>query len=105
MREVVANATDAEIAELVEAYRATEEAWSGTDWNVAITCEARVDLTLVKLAKNRRMQMIIEQMEAQTVLLLLTASESDVSLRGAPLQAIHAVIVDCRRRDAEAAHM
>jgi DNA-binding GntR family transcriptional regulator len=104
VREVVAKATDAEIGELVEAYRATEEAWSGTDWNVAITCDARFHLTLVKLAKNRRMQTIIEQMGAQTVLLLLTASESDVSLRGAPLTAIHAAIVDAVvARDAEAA--
>ena len=104
VREATASATDAELAGLAEAHREMDGAWMGTDWNAAITADARFHLTLVKLAKNKRMETIYEQMGAQTVLLLVTASGSDVSLRGAPLQAIHRSIADAVvARDAEAA--
>ena len=104
VREAVKSATDGELAGLVEAHRKMDATWSGNDWNAAITADAQFHLTLVRLAKNRRMETICEQMGAQTVLLLVTASQSDVSLRGAPLQAIHAAILEAVvARDADAA--
>jgi GntR family transcriptional regulator of gluconate operon len=104
VREAVTSATDAELAALADAHRVMDETWRGTDWNAAITADAEFHLTLVKLAKNKRMTTIYEQMGAQTVLLLVTASQSDVSLRGAPLQAIHRAIADAVvGRDANAA--
>jgi DNA-binding GntR family transcriptional regulator len=104
VREVTANATDAELAALAESHRVMDATWRGDDWNAAITADAWFHLTLIKLAKNKRMETIYEQMGAQTVLLLVTASTSDVSLRGAPLQAIHRAIADAVvARDVEAA--
>jgi DNA-binding GntR family transcriptional regulator len=104
VREATASATDAELAAFAESHREMDETWRGDDWNAAITADARFHLTLIKLAKNKRMETIYEQMGAQTVLLLVTASSSDVSLRGAPLQAIHRAIADAVvARDVEAA--
>ena len=94
VREATASATEAELAGLAEAHREMDETWRGSDWNAAITADARFHLTLIRLAKNKRMETIYEQMGAQTVLLLVTASSSDVSLRGAPLQAIHRAIAE-----------
>jgi|SRR5579862_8585772 len=104
VREAVSSATDAELQALAEAHRVMDEMWSGSDWNAAITADAQFHLVLVNLAKNKRLTTIYEQMGAQTVLLLVTASQSDVSLRGAPLQAIHRAIADAVvARDADAA--
>jgi DNA-binding GntR family transcriptional regulator len=94
VREATTSATDAELASLAETYRIMDETWRGSDWNAAITADAQFHLALVKLAKNKRLTTIYEQMGAQTVLLLVTASQSDVALRGAPLQAIHRAIAD-----------
>jgi DNA-binding GntR family transcriptional regulator len=94
VREAIAGATDSELANFGEAHRVMDETWRGTDWYAAITADARFHLALIRLAKNKRMETIYEQMSAQTVLLLITASSSDVSLRGAPLQAIHRAIAD-----------
>jgi DNA-binding GntR family transcriptional regulator len=103
VREAVASATDAELAVFAETYRVMDETWRGSDWNAAITADAAFHLALVRLAKNKRLTTIYEQMGAQTVLLLVTASQSDVALRGAPLQAIHRAIADAvlaRNQDA-----
>jgi DNA-binding GntR family transcriptional regulator len=104
VREVTASATDAELAAFAESHRVMDETWRGSDWNAAITADARFHLTLIKLAKNKRMETIYEQMGAQTVLLLVTTASSDVSIRGAPLQAIHRAIADAVvARDVDAA--
>jgi DNA-binding GntR family transcriptional regulator len=104
VREATASATDAELAGLAESHRLMDEAWGGSDWNAAITADAHFHLELVKLAKNKRMVTIYDQMGAQTVLLLVTGVQSDVSLRGAPLQAIHRAILDSVvARDADGA--
>jgi GntR family transcriptional regulator, gluconate operon transcriptional repressor len=104
VREAVASATDSELDGLVQAHRVMDEAWNGSDWNAALSADQNFHLALIKLAKNKRMETIYEQMSAQTILLIVTASQSDAALRGAPLQAIHRAILDAVVvRDAEAA--
>jgi DNA-binding GntR family transcriptional regulator len=105
VREVVRHATEEDVHKLVDAHRSMDEAWAGTDWNAAALADNEFHLTLVRLSKNERMAVIYEQMGSQTILLLVTAAETDVSLRGAPLQAIHRAIIDAVvARDVERAH-
>src|SRR5262245_53007204 len=76
----------------------------GDDWNAAITADNDFHVTLVKLVRDGRMTAMYEQMGSQTILLLISAAETDVSLRGAPLQAIHRAIIDAvASRDADRA--
>jgi DNA-binding GntR family transcriptional regulator len=94
VREAVQRATDEELAKLADAHALMDDAWRGDDWHAAITADKAFHLTLINLAKNGRMATIYEQMAAQTFLLLVTMAETDVSIRGAPLQAIHRAILD-----------
>ena len=112
IRDAVKRATPSEIKALNQAYRVMDEAWSKVQdaasdnviWTSAITADNAFHRAIIGLAKNGRMASIYEQMTSQTTLLLVTAAETDMSLRVAPFGEVHRDIADAiSRRDVEAA--
>jgi DNA-binding GntR family transcriptional regulator len=97
-------ATTTELELVRTAHERMVEAWQGDDWQLAINADMEFHRAIVTLSKNQRLITVYEQMAHQTLLLLITASERDLTLRAAPLEEIHKAMADAvMNRDLEAA--
>jgi DNA-binding GntR family transcriptional regulator len=94
VRDAVAVATRAERQEVNHAHERLVKAWDDNDFKEAANADMDFHHAIILLARNQRLAGIYEQMARQNLLLLITASESDVTLRTAPLLDIHQEMVD-----------
>jgi DNA-binding GntR family transcriptional regulator len=94
VRDGVAVGTRAEREEVNQAHERLVKAWDDDNFKEAANADMHFHHAIVLLARNQRLADIYEQMAHQTLLLLITASESDVSLMAAPLLEIHQEMVD-----------
>ncbi len=98
------HATETEVQNVRSTHEQMVKAWQGDDWPLAINTDSDFHRAIILLAKNDRLATVYEQMAHQTLLLLITASETDMSLRAAPLEEIHTAMADAVvNRDLEAA--
>jgi DNA-binding GntR family transcriptional regulator len=112
-REAVLHATDEELAEVAAArvksdaaWRACEQPWRADDWLRAINVDMDFHRSIIRLAKNVRLEEAYELVATQTILLLVQAAELDESLRHRPTRTIHKAIGDAvAKRDTEAARL
>jgi DNA-binding GntR family transcriptional regulator len=93
-REAALHATDLELADVAAARRESDIAWRGDDWLRAINVDMDFHRSIVRLAKNRRLEEAYEKVATQTLVLLVQAAESDESLRWKPTKTIHKAIGD-----------
>jgi DNA-binding GntR family transcriptional regulator len=104
VRDAVAVATRTEREEVSHAHEKLVKAWDNDNFKEAASADMHFHQAIILLARNQRLADIYEQMARQNLLLLITASESDVSLRTAPMQDIHQEMVDAvTARDAKRA--
>jgi DNA-binding GntR family transcriptional regulator len=110
----IENATEVELRGIAQAFKLMDAAWctvrssdwDNSTWMAAVTADKAFHRSVIRLAKNSRMDTIYDQMTAQTLLLLLTAAETDRSLHLAPLGDVHRSIARAiSRRDAKAASL
>jgi GntR family transcriptional regulator of gluconate operon len=94
VRDGVNRATQAEMARISDAHATMDRAWTSGPWIEAINADKDFHLAVIALAKNRRLATVYEQMVHQTVLLLVSASETDATIRGAPLRGVHQAMAD-----------
>jgi DNA-binding GntR family transcriptional regulator len=104
VREAVALASRAEREEVNRAHNRLLKIWEDDDFKAAANADMEFHRAIVVLARNQRLADIYAQMAHQNLLLLITASESDLSLRTAPLAEIHQEMADAVvARDAQRA--
>lgn len=94
VRDAVAIASRAEREEVNHAHEKLVKAWDDDNFKEAANADMYFHHAIILLARNQRLADIYEQMAHQNLLLLITASESDVSLRTAPLKEIHQEMAD-----------
>ena len=66
------------------AHQAMVEAYASKSWSDAVNADKDFHRAIVQLAKNSRLSSMYELMAHQTLLLLVTASKTDLSLMAAP---------------------
>lgn len=104
VRDAGALASRAECEEVNRAHERLVKAYASDDFKAAANADKDFHHSVILLARNKRLADIHEQMAHQNLLLLISASESDLSLRAAPLLEIHQEIANAVvARDAERA--
>lgn len=104
VRDGIAIATDSELAEVKRAHDVMADAWAGKDWNFALNAHKDFHRQISLLAGNKRLTNVQDMMAHQTMLLLVTASETNRGLMDPPLEEIHLAMSDAiQSRDTKAA--
>ncbi len=94
VRDSLEFATAPELAAVETAHQAMVEAYASKSWSDAVNADKDFHRAIVQLAKNSRLSSMYELMAHQTLLLLVTASKTDISLMTAPLDEIHKSMAD-----------